>query len=375
MLVKVRNFQSLSKVDLELLPGVTAIVGDGNVGKTAIFRSLATLFFNQTTDYIKSGTSSAACSVEYNDHKVVWKKVRKPESGASKTTYWVDGKESTKVGKGQFEGVRQAFKIYELSMFNKKVRLNFWSQEETPFLMDATPSKIFEFLSTSSSEGNLTDVVRDMRSELNSIVEEVRECEGAIDAITVTISKEKDYLHSKKGFEKVYSNILDLDCEKKSLEALSGVIDVAGVSLASGKAAKVELAKTSVFLDDFKPVLDSSFTLYGCMGELDRFIFLLSELSSDVLSLSRERDAVLDKLKNMDITSLEVLFDGVSQARRVLTEFKMQVDLVEKFEKDILGLESEVTVILNDLGLVMAEFSAFDACPLCGQALEGAHAH
>jgi hypothetical protein len=106
-------------------------------------------------------------------------------------------------------------------MFDKKVRLNFWFQEERPFLVSSSEAQIFEFLSLSSFEGNLTDVVRDMRADLKVMSDSTKSVEGSIEATNLTINHEKDFLSRVKGFDVLHDGIMRLDAEVKGVSRLS----------------------------------------------------------------------------------------------------------------------------------------------------------
>ena len=74
--ITIENFQSHKKTVIEPAPlgGLTVIVGPSDVGKSAIFRALRWLFYNQPQgiDFIRTGATFARVTIEYESgHKVI----------------------------------------------------------------------------------------------------------------------------------------------------------------------------------------------------------------------------------------------------------------------------------------------------------------
>ena len=229
MKVQIRNYQSLRKGDLEFPSGVTVIVGENNSGKTAVFRAVMAAIFNKSGDrFIRIGTNHVAIRIQLEDeqgnpHEIVWKKVRS-ESGNITSVYIIDKKQFTKLGRGQLQEVRDLTRIGEIDILKQKERINFWSQDEMPFLMGKTPSQLFEFLSLSSEEDSLSTVLRDMKSDMKDISGEIKTTQGGIDVLNSQVTTENDYITSKNGYLPIYKRILEIDGQVSELTSLTDAV-------------------------------------------------------------------------------------------------------------------------------------------------------
>lgn len=65
----IKNFQSHVNTKLELCDGVNVILGNSDVGKTAILRALGWIFFNKPsgTTFIRNGETEAFIKIVYDD--------------------------------------------------------------------------------------------------------------------------------------------------------------------------------------------------------------------------------------------------------------------------------------------------------------------
>src|SRR5258708_20568027 len=72
--LQIRNFQSLKKIDLDLLP-LTVIVGPSSSGKSALVRALKVLSSNERgADFITNGESSCSISATCDDWKITFER-------------------------------------------------------------------------------------------------------------------------------------------------------------------------------------------------------------------------------------------------------------------------------------------------------------
>lgn len=153
--IRIRNFQSLDDVELELAP-FTIVVGASNSGKSAVLRALRTLAFNATSpSFVTHGKKSAVLEAEFDGSKVML------ERGPSLATYRVFAGDAeavfAKAGTTVPDEIRELLKMAEVEGEN----LNFAFQFDRPFLLDETGTKAAKVL------GDLTNI--------NLVYEAVRE--------------------------------------------------------------------------------------------------------------------------------------------------------------------------------------------------------
>ena len=122
MKVVIKDFQIIKSAALDFEPGLTAILGESNNGKSAIFRAIMSAIYNEPgTTNIRFGADAYMVGIEHNNHKVILQK------GAN-SLYLVDGEKYTKIGKTQLDEVANALNIRSLSINGSTEKINFWNQ-------------------------------------------------------------------------------------------------------------------------------------------------------------------------------------------------------------------------------------------------------
>lgn len=160
MKVKVRDFQSLGKVDIEA-NGLTVLVGPSNWGKSALVRAITAALFNRPgEDFIRHGSTQAQVllenlpSVTGTPLTVLWQK------GHNLNQFTVNGVEYKKVGVNAPDvlassGYRDIFIGDKERQKGKEIRPQIGGQFDKPFLLDEQGSFINDVLSVVSRLGVL----------------------------------------------------------------------------------------------------------------------------------------------------------------------------------------------------------------------------
>ena len=143
--IELENFQSHKKSVLELDPGINAIIGPSNNGKTSIIRALKLSRYNQPsgTAYI----SKWAKDKKGNQTKQMYVTVTKGEhtltrgKGKDLNGYQIDDNEPLEaLGKGGLPD--QVVNFYNTN------DVNLQEQMDKPFLIGSTPPEVAKFLNT-----------------------------------------------------------------------------------------------------------------------------------------------------------------------------------------------------------------------------------
>jgi len=247
--IKIKNFQSLLDADLVLDDGLTVVTGATNNGKSAIVRAVdAAVFNNGNDEEIKAGTDSFSVYLSNGEHSVEY--IRRIKGRTDKTTYQFDnGEVQQKVGRTQLPEMEKFFNIREVRLQNnQKAMLNFWYQNEKPFLMDKTAGQLYEFLSVSSSEKYLS-VLKTMNSDIKQEETNIKAMTVSIDLLKKELALKQDVLKYNDGFSAVYDNIIRLKEKDRRLTETGNIIySIANVMETADKAKEV-LRKTVLELD------------------------------------------------------------------------------------------------------------------------------
>ena len=134
--IKIKNFQSLKDVSFDV-DGFTVIVGESDVGKSAIVRSIDNLIFNiPGKEVIRTGEELTKIELQTEDHKLSLSKFR------SKTSLFTLDKESfSAAGRSQLEVFKDlGFRFIEIPNSSQKLKPQIASQFDQPFLLFETGS-------------------------------------------------------------------------------------------------------------------------------------------------------------------------------------------------------------------------------------------
>jgi DNA repair exonuclease SbcCD ATPase subunit len=417
--VDIENFQSLGRARATFSPGINALVGENNIGKTALFRAVATALFNRSADgLIKNGEPGAKVHVTFRGHDMVWERSRKAAGGESKVTYVVDGSKFTKTKGNVIPEVEEAFNIREKRVFNQSrpLALNFWNQEALPFLMNASPAQIFEFLSLSSEEGNLTDVVRDLRKEQDALASEVRGLEGEVNAYTQTVVRETAYLEHYTGFSEVHAHVMGMEAAVARVDRLASLVEIfqtfstrqqvlsaqvsaldylhgqVQTSFSTAASAAQQQEKLSVLVQQGVVAQSQCVQLSGDIASLQPALAIPLSHMADTFQQVQQQEPKMRRLHDavtylqrgeQTVLSLRQLIDRLQAVQRtvdvqdiphVLSQTQSVLSVItslSSLQQSVCREQATVDQLDQERERVEQELLSFSACPLCHQSLKG----
>ena len=142
--LSVRNFQSLKRVSLPL-GKVTVIVGESDIGKSAVVRAIHALTTNKSGHgFISVGESETRVGISAFDSSVniVWSKGKSASYKLGEEVY-------DRSGRSVPPEIQDALKITELTLGSETVFPNFHMQFDPPFLVADGASKRSRVLGSS----------------------------------------------------------------------------------------------------------------------------------------------------------------------------------------------------------------------------------
>jgi exonuclease SbcC len=127
--IRLRNFQKHEALDVRFGPGITAIVGDSDTGKSAIIRALRWVAFNRPRgdSFVRDGESKASVKVRIGGKTIERRKSR------TVNAYLLDGREMRSFGADVPESVADVVNLGEE---------NFKGQHDAPFWFSLTPGEL-----------------------------------------------------------------------------------------------------------------------------------------------------------------------------------------------------------------------------------------
>lgn len=248
--LSVRGFQALRSADFEFRPGLNVIIGRNNSGKTAAFRAVAAAAFNTPVgrDKIhrkatKSQVRLRLTSDEGQVTSVVW--TREAKGSSLSSTYKIDGEKYEKIGRGALAEVERALGIKELQVARERLCLNFWEQESPPFLMDLSAAQTFEFLATSSQEGNLREALRLMDADAKGLDREATHLAGRRSQAVSELEVVDRALGALDGLEEVRPALDRVDAAEERLLLAKGLLMAQDNAVLRVEAGEVAVARCS----------------------------------------------------------------------------------------------------------------------------------
>ena len=330
--VDIKDFQSLKKAYIELTPGITVITGATNNGKSAIIRAIDSALFNLGDDaMVRGGQRYYGIKISNDSHTMLM--ARDNVGKNEKTAYqFDDGTVQKKVGRGQLEEVSRMFNIREVKMNNgTKMKINFWYQNDKPFLMDKTAGQLYEFLSLSSCD-NYARVLKSLGSDVRSINSDINTLTTEINTYKSLINDKKDFLSKNDGFDLVYQEALDVDAMGDLHSNTSIILDdidtySRSVQRLSGLKSKLDDKLSAIDMDSIRSLYSDIDSINSKVDEMCELLSYIDDISSSISSLSdMHRD----------------LHQTIESSNSSITEFSVSLCDVEKISSDIDNISVEM---------------------------------
>ena len=338
--VELHNFQSHEYTEMEFDRGLNVILGNSDVGKTAILRAIKWALYNEPKgDYfIRQGEKDVSVKVTFSNGVVV-ERAKTP----SKNSYFLVDSSGNEM---KFEGfgidvpkeITDVTNMYKVSLdnSNNKTILNIAEQLDGPFLLNEQASlrasAIGRLIGVNYVDDALRNVVRDNKRTNQEIVELRKNKEDLKEQLD-EFSYIKDYKEKYEKITKIRNKIKNLQDRLELSSKLKENLD----------KNKIELEETSNLVEKFK----SLNKLEILIPNLENFILKKNNFENylnKVVKTDSEIDLInnnLNKLKSLDDLSLRV--SKISENKNSLSIYE---NLYNKYKKNIREL-SEVNNALK----------------------------
>ena len=285
--VSIKDFQIIEKATLTFDRGLNCIIGPSNNGKSAIFRAIMSLLYNEPgTNRIRTGCNSYMVGLQMNGSTVLFQK------GIKESVYKINGVLYQKPGRVQLEEVAKATGIKELNLNGKNEQLNFWYQMEKPFLLDRSETDLFRFIVDSGKDNRTTLALKDMVSDRQTKSSSVTQLQGKIEAIEESLKSLDQKLENADDKIAICNKIIELGPKIKQLESMKTLYDTI-------TEIKSDLAQTESRIKVYNKVLGN---LASIKGDLEKSVTKINvyKILLDDLTVSK------DKLSEIDMKLLKI---------------------------------------------------------------------
>lgn len=368
--LRIKNFQIIRKADITFKPGLNVIIGPTNNGKSAIFRAIEAAIYNKSTDsVITAGERKAAVGIDYNGHSVIWQR----DSGRKdfKVVYTIDGEGLTKVGRGLLEEVEGALGITEIELLKSKEKINFIKQMSYPFLLDKTPSQLFEFLSLSAEEENLNKILSTMKQDYRSMTDSLQSLNGAMDVLKENKFKERHRYEKGSGFlsNKEYEWIMS---EVERFEKLENIEkkaeDIKSKTEAIEETEKKLMADERV-CEEISPLTERIGEIFRKTELIEAGINNLRRAIGQEVLIKNDLEKTEVWVKEFNKDNLENVMDILKARKEEIAKREAMLKEFRRSETSVRDIEKKINTSSRELESALDELKEFKVCPVCGSDL------
>ncbi len=335
--IEIRNFRCHSKMDVELDPYVTSIVGPSYAGKSTIIRALRWVVLNKPsgTSMIRWGTSKAMVRVSLTNQKKVIRK-----RGSSLNTYHLGSRCFKAFGNEVPRPIQDAFCLSDI---------NFQGQHDSPFWFSETAGEVSRQLNAIVSldmiDGVLKFVASEMRRTRASISiheEKVQQNQKKLEEIQHVQQMDEDFQQVEQAHQR-----LDKVREKWSRidEILRGV---------SYYGTERDRLSRAILVGDL--ALRKGEILWNLLEESEKIQSLIDQAES------------LGKILETPVPNLDCLKQSLEkwQSLSLLREkLKDLINEITKWTKTIHDFQKKMVDLQEEIQRVTK-----GRCPLCGQKMK-----
>lgn len=376
MKVKIKNFQSLRDVELDI-KGLTTVTGTNNTGKSAISRALFNAFSSaRGSDFVRNGETHCRVEIDLDTDNFIW------EKGKKVNRYLVSGRKIDKVG-NEVPIEISSLGIKPVMIDGREVWPQFAKQFDQLFLLNQPPSTLASALSdveTIDRLDNALDLARRESRELTSKVKNKREdlhnekerlktfddlpeAEILVTELTKLQSK-LDELSDK------LKKISDKSQRLNKLIEITEILEYSNVDLPDLNEAnkleteilKSETLKKSLAKEKIREMMiEVGLESYPSIE--DRYFKGVSKIEDKLNRLSKV-SVEHNRLKDIDDLPTTIELPEVETLAELEHKIKTS-NTLSKLDLGLAQVQSQVNEIDEHIGQIRASFG--DNCPLCGK--------
>jgi DNA repair exonuclease SbcCD ATPase subunit len=339
------NFQSHRDNTIPFHPGVNAIVGKSDSGKSTIFRALNWVINNQPSgDAFRSHWGGDTCvEITLTNGTVITRKRTDKDN-----LYILDGKELKAFGQGAPpQEIKDALRIEDINM---------QTQMEAPFLLGSNGGEVARYLNKIVSLDSIDSTLANINRELTNAKRDLNRAQTDKTRFQEEVDK-YDYLPA-----------MEVDC--KALEdmewrniSLEDRVFQLNVIISHSKEHAKTIDKTTTLIKEFDKKLVDTQRLYNEAAAKRTKATALHSLLNSIL----RQQGVLKALPIY--TGASVLINATQADFAALDQLQKQANRLDDMLNNIDKEEQRITQFDKIIAATTEEYDSLmpDICPLCGQ--------
>lgn len=347
--ISIKNFQSHKSTKLTLSDGINVLVGESDNGKSAIYRAIKMLFFNQSgINFIHFNEKNCSVEAILNDCRV---QIDKPENQIT-----LDDETYSSIGRGVPDDVKNKTGIKEIDFVDgvKKI-INFQDQHNYKFMIDDQIENA-RILGSISGINGILNAIKYANKEKKSLGVEKK-------LILANLDTKNNEIKKYDGIEKVKDKVLEINNEVLKIESEYAKVEKLGI-LRSNLSSNIDSAKTNLknlekyskickFNDDIDEI-NKQYTFYNKLLKLKNRI---SDLNNNSNLLNRQLNQfnfIIENKKEIEkISEQYTLYKNMSEKSKylvkIINESKEKKDILDEFDKNILKYSKDHNKLVDSL--------------------------
>jgi len=340
--VTIKNFQSHKHTKIDFVPGTNVIIGESDVGKSAVFRAINWVVSNRPLGeaYRSEWGGDTHVTIETTDGTVV-ERVK----GTARNQYVVNGESLTAFGSGVTTQVTDVLKMSSESI---------QSQMDPPFLLSATPGEAARMLNRAASIEDIDLTISNLRKSHSQLKTSIKHNETALERYKTEIQQYGDIPVLEERLVKVEQ----LDAQRSTI---SQTISDMKRLVQDTQTIQTKLSTTK-HIPKLRKRVDGLYTQHqdyrtAVKAQQDKKA-LVSQIEH-VQSHIGVLESVPETLELVNTTQAQ--YNKMNDMKEDLQDLRILTSRAIRIQEDITGL----TKAISDMETELHELAP-DICPLCG---------
>ena len=276
--LKIKNYQIITKADIQFTPGITLITGKSNNGKSSLFKAFRQLVYNQPgTDFIKHNQSKTTIELTKDDEfTIVYSKSQTDGGKYEVTTPNNNTEVYTKLGSSQLPQIK------EITHINKDFNYNFWNQLDKPFLISLSPREQFDLIQNSPHSLTLQQAINNLTQDRKSLQQSQIQQQSQLDLLQSQLSQSQEQITSLPTITGLYTQITELKSQQDLIKSLTSLLQQYNQIDLNPIQLKLNKLKSIPTIPDLQPLIQQFTDTQSQYDQLTKTVKPITDLQQNI---------------------------------------------------------------------------------------------